>query len=302
MTDREGLARLDVDEARELGRLYRAVSADLLRARSRAGSADLVDYLNDLVARAHARLSPGRKVRWSEARSFFAATFPRLFRAERAAVSLAAVVFLAGAFFGAAAMAFDPDAWGYLIDGQHRYLDPDARVAREAASGTVPSGGQAAFSSFLFTHNIRVAILAFVVGLFGGVLTAVVLFYNGVLLGALAQSYHAKGHALFFWAWILPHGFLEITAIFIAGGAGFVLGRAILRPGRKTRREALREEGKRGALLLLGTAPILVVAGVVEGTLSQWHEPVVPAWLKLVFAHTAFLVLCLYLLRAGRDA
>ena len=298
--DRDGLSRLDIEEARELGRLYRAASADLLRARSRAGSAELVEYLNALVAKAHGRLHVGRGARWLDVRSFFASGFPRLFRRERLAIGLAAVFFVSGALFGAGAMSLDPGAWGYLMDHQHRYLDPDGRVEREAVRGTAGAGAQAAFSAFLFTHNIRVAILAFAVGLLGGVLTAVVLFYNGVLLGALAQSYHAQGHALFFWAWILPHGLPEITAIFIAGGAGFVLGRAILKPGRRTRKDALRVEGRRGAMLLLGLAPILVVAGVIEGTISQWHEPILPSWFKLLFAFAFFSLLCLYLLRAGR--
>jgi uncharacterized membrane protein SpoIIM required for sporulation len=298
--DRDGLGRLDVETARALGRLYRATSGDLLRARSRSASAELVDYLNDLVARAHGRLHPGRRLGLADARRFLAAEFPALCRAEWRPIALATAVFVAGSLFGAGAMAFDPDAWSYLIDEQHRYLDPDRRVAREAAGQTLDPGSQAAFSAFLFTHNIRVTILAFAVGIFGGVLTGVVLFYNGVVLGALAQSYHAKGHALFFWSWILPHGALELTAVFIAGGAGFVLGRAILAPRRRTRLDALREEGRRAVMLVLGVAPVLVVAGVIEGTISQWHEPVLPAWLKLLFAGSAFGLLCLYLLRAGR--
>lgn len=300
--DRDGLTHLDVEAVRALGRLYREASADLLRARSRLGSAELVDYLNDLVARAHARIHPGRRPDPRAAARFLTRGFPALVRREARPVALATALFLLGGLFGAGAMAVDPDAWIYLLPEQHQHLDPDARVARDSEGQVMDPGAQAAFGSFLFTHNIQVTFLVFAVGILAGLLTAVVLFYNGVGLGALAWAYHVKGHDLFFWAWILPHGVLELSAIFIAGGAGFVLGRAILAPGRLARGDALRDAAGRAVRLVVGTAPILVVAGLVEGSLSQWHAPVVSPWIKLAFAAVAGSLLWLWLLRGGRDA
>lgn len=297
--DRRGLAGLELAEAKDLGRLYRAASADLLWARSHAASAEVVDYLNDLVARAHGRIHPVPRPRLSAITHFLAVGYPRLVRAEWRAIALATAFFFAGSAFGAIAMAVDPDAWVYLVPEQHQHLDPTRRVERDAGR-TQGADEEAAFSAFLFTHNIQVTLLVFAVGLLGGILSAVLLFFNGIGLGSLGWLYWTKGHALFFFAWILPHGVLELSAIFIAGGAGFVLGRSVLSPGRLTRRRALREAAERAVLLVLGCAPVLVVAGLVEGTLSQWHEPVVSPWTKLAFAALAGALLWLYLLRAGR--
>lgn len=299
--ERQGVRHLSLEHVQELGRLYRETSADLLRARSHSASADLIDYLNDLVARAHGQIHPGRRPRLRDVGRFYAVSFPRLVRAEWRAIALSAAFLFAGAAFGAGAMAFDPDAWIYLVPEQHQRLDPDERIQDDSGKVMDP-GGQAAFSAFLFTHNIQVTILVFAVGIFAGVLTGILMFMNGVLLGALGWVYHSKGHALFFWAWIMPHGALELSAIFIAGGAGFVLGRAVLAPGRYGRADALREAGGRAVRIILGIVPVLVVAGLIEGTVSQWHAPTISPWLKLLIAFVGGSLLWLWLLRAGRGA
>ncbi len=299
--DRSGLKSMDLEDIRRLGRLYREASADLVWARSRRAGAEVVDYLNALVARAYARIHPPRRLRWEAVITFFRVDYPRLVRRNLRPILLAMAVFLAGGLFGAGGMAFDPMAASYLLPEEHQYLDPKQRVARDTGGEFLLTPDlQAAFSAYLFTHNIQVSVLAFAVGLLGGVLTALILFMNGVLIGALAYAYHADGVGLFFWAWILPHGSLELSAVFIAGGAGFVLGRALLAPGRRSRRDALREDGAEAVRLVLGLAPILVVAGLVEGTLSQWHLPWIPPALKLLFAAAAGGSLWLWLLRAGR--
>ena len=298
--DRRGLGRLSVDEARALGRLYREVSGDLLLARSKAASVGVVDYLNALVARAHARIHPSRRPRLADVRRFYARGFPRLVRAERRAIALSAVCLFAGVLFGAGAMAVDGDAWVYLVPAEHQHFTPKAH-AEQANHHVAGPGNEAAFSAFLFTHNIRVTVLTFAVGVFAGILTALLLFLNGVMLGSLAWVYATRGYGLFFWAWILPHGVLELSAVVLGGGAGFVLGGAVLAPGRLRRSDALREAAGRAVRLLLGLAPILVVAGLVEGSLSQWGDAVVSPWLKLAFAAAAGSLLWLYLLRAGRD-
>ncbi|MDF1561478.1 MAG: stage II sporulation protein M [Deltaproteobacteria bacterium] len=297
--DRRGVAKLDLSEAKDLGRLYRQASADLLWARSHGASAEVVDYLNDLVARAHGRIHPNPRPRLSAITRFLAVGYPRLVRQEWRAIALSTAFFLAGSAFGGIAMAVDPDAWIYLVPEQHQHLDPAQRVERDAGR-KLDADEEAAFSAFLFTHNIQVTILVFAVGLAGGILTAVLLFFNGIGLGALGWLYWTRGHGLFFVAWIFPHGSLELSAVFIAGGAGFVLGRSILAPGRLGRRRALREAAQTAVLLVLGTAPVLVVAGLIEGTISQWHEPVIDLRVKVAFACAAFVLLWLYLLRAGR--
>lgn len=282
----QGLPSLSLEETRELARLYRRASGDLLFARAREAPAELTTYLNDLVGRAYAVTSPGSRFRLRDVWHFYARTFPAAVRREIWMIVAAASLLVAGGAFGWLGMAFDPDAAPYLVPEQHLSLDPDQRVASEAKGGVASVGEQTAFSSFLFTHNIQVSFLAFTLGLTAGVGTGAVLFLNGVMLGSLAQVYAARGHAAWFWAWILPHGIPELTAIFLAGAAGLILGRGILAPRGLPRRVALRKESRVALQLVLGLLPILVVAGLIEGTISQIHPPQLSVATKIGFAIT----------------
>src|SRR5690606_23863761 len=117
------------------------------------------------------------------------------------------------------------------------------------------------FAAFLMSNNIKVGLMALVLGITFGVGTSVLLFANGVPLGALGMQYFLEGEGLFFWAWILPHGIPELTAIVIYGAAGFQLARGLLAPGDRTRSAALVEGAARGVKIALGTVPLLVLAG-----------------------------------------
>ncbi|MHB8872777.1 MAG: stage II sporulation protein M [Myxococcaceae bacterium] len=279
-----GLKSLGLDEARHLSRLYRGVSSDLLWVRARSGSADISEYLNDLVGRAYALTYPGTRPRLSDVLAFLWRGFPDLMRREWK-VYLASLLILWGGFgFGYVGMIFDPDAAHYLVPEEHLKTDPTERAQDEAKRDTAAVGEQAAFSSFLFTHNIQVAFLAFALGITVGVGTAIMLFANGIFLGALAQVYTAKGLAGWFWAWILPHGIPEITAICIAGAAGFVIARGLAAPKGLPRRQALRKEAIVAVKLLLGTLALFVLAGFIEGSISQIHPPKLPVWFKIGFA------------------
>ena len=295
-----GLAGLPIDEARRFVALYRSASGDLMMARSRSASADVVDYLNDLVARAYVHVYRGPPLRLGAVARFYSHGFPRKLRRHAGAALLSAACLLGGAAFGAAGVAVDPVAAPYLVPEQHRDVDPAARVAREEGREVAPAGSQATFASFLFTHNARVSFLVFVLGFSFGIGTIVVLFVNGVMLGSLAAAYHAAGEGLFFWAWILPHGIPELTEVVIAGAAGLVLARGLVIPGPAGRRAALRATGRDAVHLVLGGLPILLVAGLIEGTISQIHEPTLPYPLKLAFAAAVGVLLYLWLLAGGR--
>ncbi|XXF76006.1 stage II sporulation protein M [Myxococcaceae bacterium GXIMD 01537] len=281
-----GLRLLSLEEARSLGKLYRAVSSDLLWVRARSGSADVSAYLNDLVGRAYALTYPGRRPRLADLWGFVARGFPALLRREWRMYVASVMLFLAGAGFGYLGMVVDPDAAHYLVPEEHLKLDPVERAKREAAGEGMTVEEQARFSSFLFTHNIEVAFLAFALGITLGLGTAVMLFVNGLFLGALAQVYAAKGMAGWFWAWILPHGIPEITAICIAGAAGLVIARGLAAPRGLPRGQALRQEAVTAVRLLFGTLALFVLAGFIEGSISQIHPPKLSVAFKVGFALT----------------
>lgn len=296
----EGLGKLSLDEARSLSRLYRGASSDLLWVRARASSADVTGYLNDLVGRAYALTYPGRRARLSDMTAFVLRGFPALMRKEWKVYVASVLLFMAGFGFGWLGMVFDPDAAPYLVPDQHQDLDPIKRAEREAKSDGEDIERQAAFSSFLFTHNISVAFFAFALGVTAGVGTAVLLFFNGLLLGALAWVYASKGMTGWFWAWILPHGIPEITAICIAGAAGLVLARGLVAPKGLQRRLAVRQEGVTAVKLLFGTLLLFVLAGFIEGTISQIHPPRLSVEVKIGFALLVGLGVYAYLLSGFR--
>jgi uncharacterized membrane protein SpoIIM required for sporulation len=293
-----GLRTLSIHEARSLSKLYRNASSDLLWIRAHGGSAEVSGYLNDLVGRAYALTYPGKRPRWRDVRNFLTKGFPSLLRTEWRAFAAAWLLFAGGGAFGWLGMTFDPAAAHYLVPAEHLKVDPSARVEGEASGEIAGVEQQAAFSTFLFTHNIQVAFFCFALGITAGVGTALMLFFNGIFLGALAQLYASNGLAAWFWAWILPHGIPEITAICIAGGAGFVIARGLLAPKGLPRPIALHREAVRAVKLLLGTLALFVLAGLIEGTVSQIHPPRLPAWFKLAFALAVGAGVYAYLLSA----
>jgi len=279
-----GLRALRLEEARALARHHREVSGDLLRARARGLPAEVTGYLNDLVGRAYALTAPRRRMRWHDIWRFYWLDLPELIRRERWMILGAAALMLAGGLFGWLGMAMDPEAAPFLIPEDHLSLEPILRAQQEAEAQAASVDEQAAFATWLFTHNIQVSFLAFALGITAGVGTGVVLFFNGVFLGGLAQVYAARGLAGWFWAWILPHGIPELTAIFLAGAAGLILGRGLIAPRGLPRSLSLRQEATVALRLLLATLPILVVAGIIEGTISQIHPPQLPVGFKISFA------------------
>jgi uncharacterized membrane protein SpoIIM required for sporulation len=299
--ERDGVAKLSLPEARHFARLYRRVSSDLVLARSLPVQAALLGYLNQLVARAYAVMHAHAPTRSRSLCRFLVVEFPRRFRREGRLVALAAAIMLAGAITGALCVARDPFALGALIPPDHQTYTPSERVQREAHGDAKLLGDDAAaFSGWLFTHNMDVSLLVFALGVTFGLGTLALLFFNGVPLGALAMQYHADGHGLFFWAWILPHGITELTVVCISGGAGFVIARGLWLPGRRSRVAAVAVEAREATLLALGALPLLAIAGAVEASVSQLHPPALTYASKLLFALGVASAVFAFLLRAGR--
>jgi uncharacterized membrane protein SpoIIM required for sporulation len=292
----------------ELVRLYRQTCSDLNEARSGTANAALIARLNGLAGRGYRlvyRRSHGRRFAL-EARQFLAAGAPAAFRRERHYVLAAAAAFVLGAVIGLGAVVADPGNAERLIPPQFHTESPKARVERiEASEERIDSLEDAAeFSSYLFSHNIQVSFLAFSLGALTLVGGAWILFYNGVLLGAVAASYLLDGVPVFFVAWVGPHGALELPAIVFGGAAGLRLGRALRLPGALATGTALRRALPSVWRMLLLTALVLVAAGVVEGSFSQMTARTIPYAAKIAVAALLFagLVGWLFAPRGAREA
>jgi uncharacterized membrane protein SpoIIM required for sporulation len=291
-----GVAALSAEEIHELGRLYRSTTSDLAVARRDYAAHRVAEYLNGLVGRAHATVYQSRATRRRGLLTFFTATFPRAFR-ETWPYTLAAFLM----FFLPALAAFvtayrDPAAGAALVPGVEAVIE-DIRSGREWWK-RINEEGRAASASLIMTNNIRVAILAFAGGVLLGLLTLYVLVQNGLLLGVVAGAAQAYGFSGNLWGFVAAHGVVELSVIFIAGGAGLQLGWSVLRPGLHTRRAALVLAARRAMHLLLGCAVLLVLAGMIEGFISPSDLP--PAF-KYGVALLSGALLYAYLLLAGRE-
>jgi uncharacterized membrane protein SpoIIM required for sporulation len=154
-----------------------------------------------------------------------------------------------------------------------------------------------AIATLIFTHNIQVALMAFAAGILFGLGTVYVLVNNGLMLGGVLGAAHFYGVAPLLWAFVSPHGYLELTCIVIAGAAGLMLGDALLRPGLRRRRDALARSARQALELVAGAAPVLVIAGLIEGLVSPSD---LPASVRYVIGPLAGVVLWVLLLRIGR--
>jgi uncharacterized membrane protein SpoIIM required for sporulation len=252
---------------RRLGTLYRAAAADLAFARGRFPGDPAVRRLEDLVGRSRHLVyaAPGGG-RGSLIR-FFTRGYWRLV-AESSVAILVAIVLVFGPGVLAAGWAVrDPAAAIGLVPEDFRPVVEEDRPWRE-----LPADDQAAFSSAVFTNNIRVGLLAFAGGITLGLATAFLLIYNGVLLGAIAGLMIEAGNGTGFVDLVTGHGVLELTCIVVAGAAGLQFGWSIVEPGRGTRSAAMRRQAVRSIAIMLGTAPWLVLAGIVEGFRAELSQ------------------------------
>jgi uncharacterized membrane protein SpoIIM required for sporulation len=295
-------APMDIARARRFHYLYERAAADLARLNTFASEPETRRFLETLVAQAYSevhetRAQPHRFRPWH----WLTVVFPRTFRRQAGAFWLAVAVTIAGAAFGGLALALDPDAKPVLLPYAHLQMDPRERVAREEKAKTDRlEGGKAEFSAFLMTHNTRVSLSTMALGMTWAVGTLIMLFYNGVILGAVAVDYIRTGETPFLVGWLLPHGSFEIPAILIAGQAGLILGRAMIGRGtRETMAERLRAVSGDLTTLFFGVALMLVWAGFVESFFSQYHEPVIPYALKICFGGVELTALSLFLWKSG---
>lgn len=250
--------RLGTDGLLALGALYRSAAADLALARRRWPGDPVVARLEDVVGRARHLVYDSQGRRGSLV-SFFSHTYWRRIGERPVPLALAAALLVAPLLLAALWAAADPAAAGGLIPGRFQGSAP--------AGGDlgIPAAGQAALASQIFTNNIQVTFLAFAGGIAAGLGTAVVLLYNGVVIGAVAGLAVDAGAAGPFAELVSAHGVLELSCIVVTAAAGLRMGWALIEPGRIARGQALVAEARRAVEIVLGTIPWLVLAGLVEG-------------------------------------
>jgi uncharacterized membrane protein SpoIIM required for sporulation len=300
--ERGGVTALAPRELARVPPLYRAALSSLSVARAISLDRNALDYLESLSGRAYLAVYGTRRRLREALGDFFVRRFPRAVRAHRRHLALAAALLLAGAVTGHALTAADPERF-------YAFVDPAYAQGRGPASSTeslrevLYADRDAAallktFAMFLFQHNARIGLLAFAVGFAGAVPTALLLFSNGLVLGAFGALYRGRGLGLEFWAWVLPHGVTELTAVALCGAAGIALGQAVLFPGREERLAGLARRGREAGVVALGAVALFFAAALVEGVFRQLVHAVPVRW---AVALGSAGVLAAWLATSGRE-
>ena len=306
--EKRGLKSLKSAEIKQLASLYRSVSADLARARTHQVGQSVVQHLQSLTARGYSQIYQGsRRQDWQAVLKFYQYGFPAVVQETWAYSAIAAALFILGGLIGWWFAWQDPAFMALVVPED---LIAQVRDEHELWMGSI-LGVEPLASSQIMVNNLRVSFIA----IFGGVtmclgqggscwseippkitppgiFTIYILFMNGLLIGSIGALVGLNNLAYPFWAFVFPHGSLELPAIFLAGGAGLLLARAIIFPGAYRRSDALRVYGFKAVQLVYGIIPMLVIAGVIEGFFSP--SSLVPNLLKYLVGSGLFFLLIRY--------
>jgi uncharacterized membrane protein SpoIIM required for sporulation len=287
-----GLQKLPYSDLTRLGSLYRRSCSDLAYARAQRATPGLVDYLNDLVGNAHGLLYTEDQDEhgWHRLINFIVRGFPDVMRRRMPFVAAAILLSVLGYAIGYYLCKANPANVSIFIPDQFK-SSMDAWKQGFADHGDISIGEGVQFSSALMTHNTGVGIAAFATGI-TFLAPVFLLLSNGWLMGALVAVVEPTGKISSLWPGILPHGVCELSAIFICGGAGLLVSWALIAPGEYTRRDALLRNGKDAVKMMLGTIPLFIVAGIIEGNVS--HSSL-PHWAKYTLALVQFVALVMYI-------
>ncbi|MFJ6750959.1 stage II sporulation protein M [Streptomyces sp. NPDC091266] len=288
--------RLTGAEADELVALYQRTTTHLSLLRSSAPDPALTGRLTSLVARARSTVTGARKASWRDAARFFTRSFPAaVYRLRHWWIPTAVLSIAVAALIG----------WWIAA---HPEVQASIGAPEDLRDMTRP-GGQyetyysshpaASFAAQVWTNNAQAVALCLVLGAFAGIPVLWVLVQNMLNLGFGIGLMSSAGRLDTFLGLILPHGLLELTAVFVAAGIGLRLGWTLIDPGPRTRRTALAEEGRSALGVAIGLAAVLFVSGAIEGFVTPSG---LPTWARIGIGIAAELAFLLYVYVLGGRA
>ena len=291
------LQQFSPQEVHQLGQLYRAVASDLALAQREFPRHRVTIYLNQLVAQGHALIYQEQPLAARRLRLFFTHRLPQVFRQTAHFTLTAALLLCLPALLLGIVVYTDPEAARIFLPPQVQQLIP--LVEQQELWVDIPVQERPYFSSVIMTNNIRVSFMAFAGGMTAGLFTTYIMVFNGLMLGGLTglTAHHGVGWEL--WHFVIGHGVIELSTIFIAGGSGLMLGWAIISPGLFSRRDALTLAARQALYLIVGCVPLLIIAGLIEGFISP--NEAIPPLLKWGVGIGSGLLMFAYLLLAGHD-
>jgi uncharacterized membrane protein SpoIIM required for sporulation len=291
----DGVESLSPEEVHKLGQLYRLATADLALAQRDFPEHRVTQFLNQLVARAHAVVYRGEPMAWRRIKRFITTGYPSAFRQAWPFILTAFLMFLIPALVAGLITAWNPPAARWLLPEDVQQLIPI--IEDQKLWVDIPVLERPYASAFIMQNNIRVAFMAFGGGMLLGLYTTWIMVSNGLILGGITGLTAHYGVGFELWTFVIGHGMVELSVIFIAGGTGLMLGWAIVRPGLLRRRDSLMKAAQHAVRLVAGCIPLLVIAGIIEGFISPAET--LPWFVKWAVGLTSGALLYAYLFLAG---
>jgi uncharacterized membrane protein SpoIIM required for sporulation len=277
--------RISGDDIDRLTHLYKSASSDYAMLNTHYPEDDVTSYVHRIVSKAHNVMYKEQHKSAYQLHHFFLHHFPALIEKRRWFILFAFLLFAIGGVSGFISVASDPLNAHFILPPEYTEVEPHSiGEGHETLNNAL-------FSAGIMTNNIQVALIAFLGGITFGLWTGYILLFNGLVVGALAALYWLEGMSYPFWAYILPHGVLELAVIFIAGGAGLYMGYKIMVPGPYPRKFQLARSAKESVQLLLGTVPLFVIAGIIEGYITP---SALSLEMKYAFSILSLLLIGLY--------
>ncbi|MFH1304103.1 MAG: stage II sporulation protein M [Planctomycetota bacterium] len=311
----KSLAKLPAEEISKFSQLLREVSHDLATIRSRGWGHDLISYLNDLVARGHNLFYSAPPTNFASMYRYLAVDFPRLFRANIGYFLTACLLFFLPLAVSWCVVQNNPSLANRVIPeevmasfdqmyGEESPLNTEMEDTEENPDSESPEDSgfgnfgdeRATMAGFYINHNVGIALKCFALGILLGIGTVYTLLFNGIFLGAVSGYIVSQGHGDRFLSFVISHGSFELTAIAISGGAGLMLGNALIHPGQRTRFQSLQVRGLEAVQIAGGAAVMLVVAAFIE---AFWSPSEIPNLVKYIVGSGLWLIVFVYLGFAG---
>ncbi|WPC44570.1 stage II sporulation protein M [Clostridium sp. JS66] len=281
---KKGFKALTSKEIQRFLYVFRQSSHHLAYARTHYSQSNVVEYLNSLISKCHSHVYAVKKISSGSFIKYVRCDFPKLIKEYRWFAICSFSFFIIG-FLVSLLMVL------YNVDNSSLFLP--SNLVENIKRGTSGEGqwNYPLMSSSIMTNNIAVSLKAFVFGITLGLGTIYVLFFNGAMLGSLTAVTYLYGNPTKYWSLILPHGIIELTAIFISGAAGLIIAKSILIPGEYSRKSSLVNAAKQASSLILGVILMLIIAGIIEGFFTPLK---ISAVIKLLFAAITAITLILY--------
>lgn len=284
-----GKEQMDSDQ---LAAAYVRINDDLSYANTHYPDSTIVTYLNKIAQQLHRALYKNKKEKKSRLKQFWWYEVPAAARAAHKEMLYALIIFCVAIGIGMYSSAVD-DTFVRLILGDAYVNMTLDNISNGDPMAVYKSHGEGSMFLGIGSNNVRVAFMAFALGILGSVITAYILFSNGVMVGAFQYFFIKQGLGWISFSTIFLHGALELSAIVIAGAAGLVLGNAWLFPDTYTRGHSLAQGARRSLKIIVGLVPVFVFAAFIESYVTRWYQEM-PNILRIAIIAISFIWVLYY--------